>query len=476
MIRHIFKYEWKKGWADRSLIIAGFAIVLLTGISIESGMQWLSFQQTTLQKINRAEEVQLTTILKDIKKYESNDSDTTFIKLNSPQHPIIMYASKRGYTSKPPSVMTGFAIGQSDLYPYYRLFTGIEDQLLLVEDEIQNPMNLLIGKLDLAFVIIYVLPLIVIALGFNLMSGEREAGTFKLVRNQGIRPRKYLLFKLFFRFLWIFGIFIIFTILYTALRFPQILNISGIVLLAKILGLTALYILFWHSLVFLVNAYGKNSEVNGLVLVGCWVFYLFLLPSIIGTMAEISFPVPSRNLQILEERNHNISIDSEEALRDYLNRFPELVPKSLEKDSIQLIDWYPGFLAMQDSIFQLDGQYKNQVWDQLIGQQEWVKKAAFLSPAIMMRLSLDFISKNDLFHFSTYQKKHDEYIVKWRKYLGKYIFRQKKLAATDLEDLPRWSFDYQPDSNIFIGIYAIILTVMSLVCGLGANLKLNKND
>ena len=46
--------------------------------------------------------------------------------------------------------------------------------------EVESPLNLMVGRFDLTFVVIYLLPLLVLALSFNVLSEEREQGTLAL--------------------------------------------------------------------------------------------------------------------------------------------------------------------------------------------------------------------------------------------------------------------------------------------------------
>ncbi len=72
------------------------------------------------------------------------------------------------------------AVGLSDLYPHaFKVSAGSKDSFLFV-DEIANPAHLLSGSFDLAFVIVYLYPLLLLALCYNVLSGEQEQGTLAL--------------------------------------------------------------------------------------------------------------------------------------------------------------------------------------------------------------------------------------------------------------------------------------------------------
>jgi ABC-2 type transport system permease protein len=66
---------------------------------------------------------------------------------------------------------------------YYRI-TYLSKVQFMYDTEIENTWNLLSGHFDFAFVIVFVLPLLVTTLGYNLLSAEREHGTLRMLCSQ----------------------------------------------------------------------------------------------------------------------------------------------------------------------------------------------------------------------------------------------------------------------------------------------------
>ena len=95
-----------------------------------------------------------------------------------------------------PAPLALVATGQSDLLPpAVRVTTGSKDSFLFA-DEIDNPANLMSGATDLAFVVVFVYPLVVLAMAFNLLAGEREQGTLAMTLASARRPSAALAGKL----------------------------------------------------------------------------------------------------------------------------------------------------------------------------------------------------------------------------------------------------------------------------------------
>ena len=64
--------------------------------------------------------------------------------------------------------------------------------------------------------------------------------------------------------------------------------------LAAYFGVTAVYGLFWFSLALLVNAFGRASATNAVILAGAWLALALIVPSVTALVAATLYPVPSR--------------------------------------------------------------------------------------------------------------------------------------------------------------------------------------
>ena len=74
------------------------------------------------------------------------------------------------YTVLPPTPLAALSIGQTDVQPTYYKVTIHPALTFLNEAEIQNPLNVLAGSFDVAFIIVLLLPIFIVALTFDLMS------------------------------------------------------------------------------------------------------------------------------------------------------------------------------------------------------------------------------------------------------------------------------------------------------------------
>src|SRR4051812_21293507 len=153
------------------------------------------------------------------------------------------------------------------------------------------------GNLSAAWVLQTLAPLLIIILGFNAMSAERESGTLRQLLSLGVSTRALLLGKA------------------TALAASvAILLIPGFVFLAVMAivdtsgagGLDAvwrlswlgvgygLYLAFYIFLVLAVSVLARSSRAALVVLLGLWIAGCLVAPRAASELADLLDPTPSR--------------------------------------------------------------------------------------------------------------------------------------------------------------------------------------
>ena len=83
--------------------------------------------------------------------------------------------------------------------------------------------------------------------------------------------------------------------------------------------------LFWFVLVFLINLFVGNSAKNALSLIGLWITFVLLIPSILNQLGSTFYPIPSRTLMINEMRSKKVDVTEKQdkILDNFLRDHPE---------------------------------------------------------------------------------------------------------------------------------------------------------
>lgn len=282
------QYEWKhisrNSMAWLLLLFLGTALAF----AAYNGRQRTARQSTAVQALKAAQdekfaslEAETDSIVKGLKKIDRWWLD--------PTSPLVvgMFRKGGGTLVVEPGRNQALAAGMSDLQPeaYAMLFgEGIPRS----SSDYDNPARLALGAFDLAFVIVYLLPLFVIAFTYNLLSSEREQGTLALLLSQPIEGRRVFVFKMLARFVWL-------SLLTTILWAPVALWTgieAGVAI--QTLSATLLYSLFWFVLALAVNLQQRSSAFNVLACIGAWLLLVVVMPAAGNMVAEKLRPVPSR--------------------------------------------------------------------------------------------------------------------------------------------------------------------------------------
>lgn len=365
-------------------------------------------------------------------------------------------------SSDPHSIL---AIGQSDLFAEYFKVSSREDLALLSFTELSNPVQLLLGNFDLAFVVIYLLPLLVIAFSYNLMSGEKESGSLYLLAANPVNLKVWLLQKTLIRFIIIAVIFLL-AVFVACVIYMVPLDFKSF----QMIFCTISYMAFWFSLTYLLGSFGMSSEKNAVLGIGFWIVLVLVIPSVVSQAINSLYPTPSRAMLVNEVRmlKKEISKKQGEVLDQYLKDHPELVA---DKEGASM--FWKNYFAGQEMVEKDLAPLINEFEDKLDQQQDWVSSFRFLSPAIVV---MDVYNENagtSTRHYSSFKEQTVEFHHTWRAHFLPFIFNNQMLTPGDLDQLPRFEFD---DRSLGVrtninSAYLLAMVLLLVLCGLAYKYK-----
>ena len=188
MLRHIMRHDWRMLRADHTLWAVALLLVAAIAYGTYSGAAWVRFQRQTLAAASFEERQRYQDIKKGIA--DANAGRTRPPWFSDPRQPAAVGRTLGPrYAQLPPAPLGAFAIGQTDLYPYYVKVSTLNQQTYLNNDEIEHPLHLLSGRFDLAFVVLYLYPLVILVLTYNMVSAEKESGTLAMTLSQPVTLR-----------------------------------------------------------------------------------------------------------------------------------------------------------------------------------------------------------------------------------------------------------------------------------------------
>ncbi|MCY3966283.1 MAG: DUF3526 domain-containing protein [Acidobacteria bacterium] len=276
--------------------------------SVWSGVSWRESHSASLVAYEAAIESKMDVWLETLAAIESGERFATPFDARPSQ---VEFAA-----THPVGPLGHLAVGSAELLPARANIGPLKNQNLMVERYgFENPTTLTLGRFDLAFLIVVVLPLLMIALSFDVIAADRSRGTISLLLASRASKQRVIATRLLVRNGILVGIVALAVVLGIAMA-PD--GAAAFGLLWSLVFLA--YSLFWIGLIYLVVGRTKRSETSAAVLVSLWALFTFAAPALANSAGEALYPLPS-NLDYLS--------DARVAQNDAWKRRPELTARYL---------------------------------------------------------------------------------------------------------------------------------------------------
>ena len=360
---------------------------------------------------------------------------------------------------KPPSPTAAIAVGQSDVLPSY---LKVQWKPMFKQsnlDEIENPANLAVGAFDLGFMLIYLYPLMVIALSFNLLSVERENGTQVLLLSQPVSIQQSVIGKVLLRGGAIIGVGVVTSLIALLVGSPDILGEGQIWRLGLFSLIVALYGLFWFALAVLVNAFGKRSATNALALLAVWIALVLIVPAAVTLAAKSLFPLPSR-IEMVQALRRGGDLAEKQSKFDRSYR-ADLLRKG-EEDALEAstADFYKRILPIEERGEQIARPIFDRFNRQRLAQQDLAETFKYASPAAIAQVALSELANHSARNYNDFTNQVEGYHRTWRNYFLPAVMANRLLTRSEMENVPRFQYRPEPNSIIWSRLAADILGLL----------------
>jgi ABC-2 type transport system permease protein len=352
-------------------------------------------------------------------------------------------AETSAWVALPPTGLAALSIGQSDIQLNYlpvKMGTTLE---MVKHLEIDNPVALQAGPLDIAFVVIFLLPIFNLAITYDLLSSEKERGTLAMILAHPVSLRELLASKIVARAGVVLAVALglglaALLAVGTRLDSPETWARFGLWLAA-----TSLYSMFWFALAVLVNVYGRGSSAtNGTILAGAWLVLVVIAPTLVNLVATTVYPAPSRMDLVVAARDAQTA--SEKQVQQSLDRFYsdhlDYVPVGDQRAMDFLTLSQANAASIEKALLPLYREFR----EQMHRQQELVRRFQYLSPAIMMQLALNEASGTSAERYEDFLDQAFRFRTEWNQYFAERFLRREPLRPEDYDRFPRFAYDPEP--------------------------------
>nr|WP_315244927.1 DUF3526 domain-containing protein [uncultured Flavobacterium sp.] len=353
--------------------------------------------------------------------------------------------------------INSLAIGQRDVNPSIQSVTirGLEGQKY--DSELNNPNNLMLGKIDFSFVLIYLFPLLIVSFTYNVVSEEKESGTWKIVATQSDNTFLYILKLFYIRILSLIAL-VTFTLFIAVL----LLNISLDSSLFTFYTISILYILFWFAVCFFIVSLQKNSNFNAVILLTIWLFLIIILPATINTYIVNKYPVPEALELTLKQRNayhEKWDMDKTATMNKFYSHYPQFKNYPLPNEEFSWL-WYYAMQQMGDDESSVQSK---ELETKLKQRNQASQNIAQFIPTLHTQIQLNEIAKSDLGNQLLFMEKTNQFHEKLRLYFYPKIFDNADVKKENWSKFKVETFEDTSKTNFAKALLPLVLFNLLLI-------------
>jgi len=438
------------------LAVPIYCVMLVFGVM--NGTAWRSFLESNVAEAQQSADTEFASLQHQVDRINSGQEKVPDY-LDDPRMPA-GFARNTGYedATKTPGAATAIAIGQSDILTSYQKVQWKPMFRQSNAGEIENPETLATGNFDLSFVLIYLYPLLIIALSFNVLSSERESGTQVLLLSQPVTVTKFVLGKVALRGSIVIGLAVLISTFGVLLANPDILARDGAWRVGALDILLIFYGAFWFGLSVLINAFGWKSATNALAMISIWIALVLVAPTVSNLIATEFYPLPSRVKLVEALRRADLAAQQEGDV-DQANR-SNLLRMGQEASLFAIAQNFYGQVMRVEQQAEAKAAPVFHLFDaQKQRQQGLAEQLKYLSPAAIMQVALTELADTSVHSFANFDTQVNRYHAEWRRYFMALVLANRPMTSEDVARIPRFRYAPQADSVVAQRVMANILAL-----------------
>lgn len=326
----------------------------------------------------------------------------------------------------PPNHLNFITLGQSDLSPQSTRIRSLALLSQIYEGEIINPESLVKGRFDYSFLVVFILPLFIIAALFDLRSNEAEAAREGFLKANANSFAKVLIVRGIMRLGMILVVTLVPLYLGAALNNAPILSINAIALYIF------LYSLFLGALCagFIIS--NANSRLSALGLLAIWSILLIAAPILLRNWVNNAIPANQGFAIALEHREvlHGAwERNRQEEVNKFLIDYPQFsgTPKLGKTFEWK---WYYAFHNNADkALLQKANQYTNAIRTRYY----LTKQISYFLPPVALQLAIEETTNNSFIDQLQKQAEIAKKHKALREFYYPYLFNGEKFTESDYD-------------------------------------------
>jgi len=441
-----WRHEVRLLWRDRAACVlvlmwcAALLYALATG--------WQVAEQTRVEAANFEKAALVRTEAQRAKVAQAEQSGTVADRFAG------FPSTLRAPAVLPVAPLALLTVGEMDLQPHtatVSLFTPAG--AAAKGQELQSPVSLAIGRFDLGFAVVMLMPLVLLALCHNQLAEDREQRRLPLLAAQA--DVRHLLWR---RLAWRGGAVVLPLLILTGIAVSLLASeASPLSLWSAWLAWTlpvVAWALFWLVLCGAVGGRVASTGTAAAVLVSCWLLLVLLLPAALGALVQTVSPPPSPLLATTALRTAEVQAerDRERILGRYISDNPELKISTVQDD----LAWTRNYYAQMQFV---EGQLQPVRAQAAVAAQAhrtWKSALVWASPAQVVELALQRAAGTDAARYEAFAAQRAEFKKTWDVPLVAPLLAGQTVSAADFRTLARFMFR-EPAAPVGVATAAYLL-------------------
>jgi ABC-2 type transport system permease protein len=399
---------------SRAAVAALVVLTVLASVSVGVGVYDIKHQQSAIARL-----------------IEMQATDNAALK-----HHVAADAGSAAYyrfhaTWDAPAPLAFAALGQRDVSPTLLRVRALALEGQIYESESGNPKLALAGRFDFAFVLIYLAPLVLIALLHDMWSSEREAGRLAMLQAM---PRAAWR-------VWGARAVVRAALVTAALLLPSLAGAflleASLAEIGALVALVVALVVFWAIVALMIAARGLRSVTNAATLVALWFVVTLVAPAGANLAINATTPIPQGATLVRENREavHDAwDLDRQTTLARFYESHPEWAhsPPLTEPFNWK---WYFAFQQLGDEhVAAMSRAYRGGVArrEQRAG---WI---AWLLPPIAIQRALHRVANTDVQAQLEYQDRVRAFHERLRRYYYPFLFDAVAFGSAEFDRTPEF--------------------------------------
>ncbi len=195
--------------------------------------------------------------------------------------------------------------------------------------------------------------------------------------------------------------------------------------------------MFWFAASIAVNAWGRTSAGNALLLVGLWLAVVVVVPGLVSVAVDTVYPAPSRVELLHEAREAAQEVERDRA--DLEGRH--------DRDT-RTADYARDVVAVQEALAQRAAPILDELRAQVRSRQQLLERLRFASPAIVVQLALEDVAGSGARRHHRFETQVDALHVRFRAHFHDRIRAGQRFSAADLDAIPHLVYVEEPAADL----------------------------